>query len=293
MFRIDVDTKDVMTRLGDLHKQFPTVARNALNDTSFGLRGHMQELIRKTFKNPHPSTVRNVFVRKADKQNLRAIILFDQLYRKGLDEYMLAEIEGGGRSKKPSEVRFGRYWVPADKVNKGLLNKYGNVTGGKVQQILSRLGLFNTAGYNQNQTAASKAKLKGSKKSLEYFMLTSKRGGLIPGVYERVQQGTGFGAKTKKGLSAGAFQYGTRSGGVTRDKLGRITGHTSPKSSIQSIVQARGVKPVLLFTKQPQYKPIFPFFTSGQAYINKNLPNNINKEINWAIQKSWKQGGLF
>lgn len=274
-----MDAKDVLARLGDLRGQFPTVARNALNDTGFGLRAHMQEVMKKTFKTLNPSTVKNIFVRKADKQNLRVLVLFDQLYRKGVDEYMLPEIEGGGRSKKPSEVRFGRYWVPASKVNPDIMNKFGNVKGGKITQILSRLGLFKTSGYSMNETASSKFKRlkekENKKKALSYFMITSKRGGLIPGVYERIQTGKGFGGKTQKSLPAGAFQKGK-----TRGK-------------ISSVIQARGVKPVLLFTKQPQYKPIFPFFTSGQAYIDKNLPKNINKEINWAIQKSWKQGGLF
>lgn len=278
MFRIDLDTKDVLARLGDLRGQLPTVVRNALNDTAFGLRGHMQELIKKTFKNPHPSTIRNIFVRKADKQNLRALVLFDQLYRKGIDEYMLAEIEGGGRAKKPSEVRLGRYWVPATKANPGMLNKYGNVPGGKVQQILSRMGLFNDGGYDSNATANSRKKWSGKKKATEYFVMPFKAHGLLPGVYQRVATpGRGLHRTVQRSMGPGAFQKGNK-------KL------TSP---INNVVRARGVKPVLLFTKQPQYKPIFPFFTSGQAYINSNLPKNINKEINWAIQKAWKQGGLF
>jgi hypothetical protein len=291
MIRIEINTEAVKRQLGALQADMPTVCRNALNDTAFGLKAHLTDLMRKTFPTAAPSTIKNISVRKADKDNLRAMVFFDQLYRKGLDEYMMPLIEGGGRSMKPSEKRLGQYWIPAYKSNPGMLNKYGNVPGGKVQQILSRLGKFNTSGFNMNQTAASKAKRRGAGKTTEYFELDHRRGGLAPGIYQRIQSAAGFGAKTAKGLSAGAYQKGRRKVAV-RDSRGRITGYKTPDSKVSSVIRARGVKPVMLFVKQPRYSAMFPFFTSGQEYVDQTLPLKINTEIGWAIKRHMKRMGL-
>lgn len=308
MFRITVNSKDVLQRLGALSGQMPTVVRNALNDTAWGLRSHMQQLIKTTFPTAHPSTIRNVVVLQAGKQTkyydrrgvTTAVVLFDQLYRKGMDEYMLPLIEGGGRAMKPSESRMSNYWIPAYKANPGMLNKYGNVPGGKVQQILSRMGLFNEGGYNSNARSPGDRKKKwyGAKKETEYFVMRGRANGLLPGVYQRVvKPGQGLSRLRKRGLGDGAFQQSTPTfGKMVRDpKTGKYTSRQlllpSGKQGYTAI-RARGIKPVMIFTKQPQYRATFPFFTSGNQYINDNLPRNINKEINRVISKHFKGVGL-
>lgn len=260
---------DVLSMLDRLKtEKIPTAMRNGINDTAFGLKGHLSELIKNTFKTPHPSTVKNIFVKKASYQNMQATIWFDQLYRRGVDEYMLPLIMGGGRGYKPSENKLGRYFIPAYKSNgPRIMNKYGNIKGGLVQQVLSRLGKSELyAGSNSNETAASRARRSGRNKSIEYFMVggRDKVNGLAPGIYQRkTEAGAGLSPKVRRNLKSGAFQKGQ--GGVIR---------------------SRGVLPIMIFAnKQPTYKPMLPFFKSGNQYIAETLPKNIMKEIQYHLSK--------
>lgn len=269
MLRVDIKGLDeVQTMLTQLRvERIPTAARNAINDTAFGLKTHLSDLIKSTFKTPHPSTLKNIFVVKATKENLAARVRYDQLYRRGVDEYMLPLIEGGRRGMKPSESRLRSFLVPASRVNPAVLNKYGNITGGKMMQILSRLSKMETyAGAMQNITARSQARMAINKRSTEYFMVKpGQGGGLKPGIYQRtVKQGgfTSHGApRTVKGIS-GAKQRGG-SGNIV----------------------ARGALPVVLFTKAPSYRPMLPFFKSGEAFAMKALVANFKKEIQYHLSK--------
>ena len=267
MLRIDIKgMSEIQTMLTQLrYDKIPTAARNAINDTAFGLKSHLQNLIKTTFKSPHPATVKNIFAVKATKENLAARVRYDQLYRRGIDEYMMPLIEGGGRSMKPSESRLRSYLTPASRVNPGILNKYGNITGGKMMQILSRLSKMETyAGAMQNITARSQAKMAVGKRSTEYFMVKpGQGGGLKPGIYQRTAKQGGFtshGAPRAVKGKFGAKQVGSR-----------------------GTVVARGALPVLLFTKAPSYRPMLPFFKSGEEYARKALIANFTKEINYHL----------
>jgi hypothetical protein len=268
MIRIEVKgLEEVQTMLQQLRvEKIPTAARNAINDTAFGLKKHLQDLIQNTFKNPHPSTVKNIFVVKATKENMAARVRYDQLYRRGVDEYMLALIEGGGRTKKPSEIRLGSFLVPASRTNPGILNKYGNISGGKMMQVLSRLSKMETySGAMQNITARSQAKMAAGKRSTEYFMIKAgDKGGLKPGIYLRTAKRGGFTSHGAPRAVKGVFGA-KQQGGIV----------------------ARGALPVVLFTKAPSYRPMLPFFTSGTEYVNKALVTNFNKEIQYHLS----QGG--
>lgn len=302
MIRINIDTAAVRRQLGALQADMPTVCRNALNDTAFGLKKHLAELLKKTFPTANPSTVKNLFVMKATKDRLYTNVMFDQLYQQGwgLNEYMMPLIEGGGRVMKPSEKRMGRFWIPAYKTNPGMLNKYGNVPGGKVQQILSRMGLFNEGGYSSNARPADQRRKKwyGAKKETEYLMLPHGSGHLKAGVYQRyIKPGQGLAKATRAGLGDGAFQRGGdwRRGLIRNPITGRITGthyKYKPKTMTKTVIRARGLKPVMLFTKQPRYKAMFPFFTSGQQFVDATLPGKINTEIGWAIKRHMKRISL-
>lgn len=265
MIRIEVQgLAEVQTMLQQLRvEKIPTAARNAINDTAFGLKAHVQNLIKSSFKNPHPSTIKNVFVVKANKENLAARVRFDQLYKTGVDEYMLANIEGGSRAMKPSEQRLNRYYVPGIGAK---MNAYGNMTGGQVTQVLSRLGRFgDVAGYDMNETAKSKRLRSGTSKGTEYFIVTQPKGGLKPGVYQRTEKRGGYTA------------VGTQR--ATRGRTGAFQ-----KTEVGKVIKARGAVPVMVFTKgKPKYKVKFPFFKSSTEYVNKALVGNFNKEIQYHL----------
>jgi hypothetical protein len=262
-------------------EKIPSAVRNAVNDTAWGLRAKLQEEMQRVFPTVHPSTLKNVFVLAADKKTrsynrkgiYEAVVVFNQLYgsKGSVDEYMMKLIAGGGRSMKPSEDRLGRYWVPATKANPGLLNKWGNMPGGKVQQILSRMGLFNDGGYNSNATANSRKKWFGARKATEYVVIKRFTNVLQPGVYQRVvEQGRGLHGSVQRQIGAGAFQKGRQGG-----------------APINNIVRARGLKPIMLFTRKPQYKPSFPFFGVGNDFVNRTLPVKIAEQIALYTQKGF------
>jgi hypothetical protein len=246
--------------------QLPYAISKGLNDVAFAIRDKQVELISAVFDRPKPQTAKNIFVQKATKTNLRVRIHFDQIYNKGIDEYMTANIDGGNRLMKPSEKRLGTYYVPGDGAK---MDRYGNMQGGQITQILSRLGRFgDVAGYNTKQTLSSKLKRRGARKSLDYFMISQRRGGLAPGIYQRTQRtGTGFGGKTSKHLPAGAFQKGRGNGRVN------------------SVIQMRGVLPIMLFVKQaPVYKPVWPFFKAGQDIADTKLLPSVSNAIQLALR---------
>jgi hypothetical protein len=172
---------------------------------------------------------------------------------------------------KPSEQRLGRFYVPGKGAK---LDIYGNMQGGQITQILSRMGRFGDAnGWEMNQTAASKERLakqkkRTGKKSTEYFMVTDKVGGLLPGIYQRTATGPSIGGKTAKLVGAGSFQKGRERGGFF------------------SVVRSRGVMPVMVFTrKAPRYKAVWPFFVAGKQTIESRLPVNLRIAIDNEIQR--------
>lgn len=237
-----------------------------LNDVAFEIRTEQIKLISSTFKSPKPQTARNVFVKKATKSAPVAHIWFDQIYGKGgIDEYMEANISGGRRIMKPSEQRMGRFFVPGPGAK---MDAYGNMQGGQITQILSRLGRFGDAGFNANQTSASKAKRTGAKKTVEYFVVTTRRGGLAPGIYQRNQSSAGFGRKTAKNLPAGSFQRG------------------QTKGKFSSVIQGRGATAVVFFTKKgaPTYKAIWPFYKASQDVADAKLVPYIERAIEMMLR---------
>jgi hypothetical protein len=242
-------------------RQAPFALSVAMNDLAFMIRTKEMDTITQVFNNPKPQTVRNIRVRKATKDNLTAHISFHNIWDG--DEYIIPEIEGGTRTMKRSEKLFGRYFVPGAGAK---LDKYGSMLGSQITQIISQLKLFSERGYKMNETGNSRARRTGAKKSTEYFMITQTTGGLIPGVYQRIQSGTGFGGKTSKSLPVGSFQKGRSSG------------------KYASVIRSRGVIPVIIFVnKPPAYNKRFPFYEVGQQVIADNGHQVLAKAIDRAM----------
>jgi hypothetical protein len=237
---------------------------NYQNALAFGLGNYTKGRIREIFPTARPQTAKNVFVRKATASNGGAVVLFDQIYGKGLDEYMLPNIEGGKRTMKPSEQRLGRFYVPGAGAK---LDRYGNMKGGQITQILSRLGRFgDVAGYDMNQTARSRARRSGASKATEYFILTQPRGGLKPGIYQRTESHNGF---TSVGRARGA-----------RGRVGAFQAGTS------GMVRGRGAVPVMVFAQRaPSYRPVWPFFSDAEQWINNNFQRIAQETILREIEK--------
>jgi hypothetical protein len=152
-FTFELPVKQINRFLNNTNDQINYAVGKASNSVAFDIRRAEQETAKKVFKRPKPQTIRNFFVLKAKKSNNinrpLAKIIFDQIYNKGGHEYMLANVEGGGRPLKRSERRLGSYWRPTKDAD---LDAYGNIRGRQVIRILSQLRLFNEAGFTANAT---------------------------------------------------------------------------------------------------------------------------------------------
>lgn len=266
---IRIEMKGVQDVIRNLERmrsdQIPFATSKALNDTAKLVREKTIQTMRGVFDRPTPFTLNAFQIRPSTKSNLTAKVEFKH-ERLG---YMRTQVEGGVRGRKRSEsalqktgiMRSNQYWVPGKGAR---LNQHGNITGGQITQLLSVLQSAEmSSGYKANMTARSAKK---NRKPRDYFAVTKKRGGLVPGIYERVQSGAGFGAKTKKNLPFGTYQKGRS------------------KGKIASVIRARGVKPVLIFVDKAGYQKRLPFYDLSQKVVDRNFRRLFQEAAAYALK---------
>ena len=200
-FEVDPDgvTGRVFTALE--REQLPFACMQAANATAFGIRQKWADVMPRVFYRPTPLTQRAIVFEKATKAKPFAIVKVRDEAFKGTPpaRYLLAQVQGGQRLAKPFENRLaaqgilppGTHAVPGKGAR---LDAYGNLPGKDLNQILSQLGArFDPL---QNETATSRArrqKRQAKSNRSDYFALKQKRGGLRPGIYQRVRTGFGNG----------------------------------------------------------------------------------------------------
>ena len=142
----------------------------------------IQEM-KRVFDRPTPYTLNSLMITVATKTKPWAIVWFkDQAVN-----YLLPHIEGGSREQKRSEKWLSRsgamgvnkFLIPASRVQ----NKYGNITGGKITQIMSALH----AGPDVTQYRTPRSQ-KRKRNPPEYVVILRKPW-LHPGVYQRYASG--------------------------------------------------------------------------------------------------------
>lgn len=253
MFEVKIDDKQVIELMKRFPKQAGRAAERALDKTVVIIRDETQEYMRRRFERPTPYTMNSLKVTKTQRHNMVAYVWFKRPPRMS-KHYLLAQVEGGGRSFKGFDIAMGnKFFAPPSRpshiTGRGArLDKYGNITGGQIRQIMSVLKVAErSAGYSANITASS---AKRNRKPRDYVLLRTRHGRLAPGVYQRYQTGPGFGAKTKKTLPFGEWQKGKHKG---------------------SIIRAKGLVPVMFQIKQPRYPKRFPFYQIGAISARANF----------------------
>lgn len=245
-------------------KQIPFAMSKAINETAKEVKADLVSEMKKVFDRPTSYTLNSVFIKPATKRDLQATVGIKESGGKGTpaSKYLAPQVFGGSRRFKRSEralqmaglLPSGMYWS----IGKGAeLDAYGNIPGGKMTQILSVLKA--SVDTSQNMTARSRVK---NKKPRDFFVVTKKRGGLAPGVWERLP-GTGVEIKGHKGPNA--IQKGRQ------------------KGRFYSVIQGRRVRPILIFTKSPNYKPRFMFFETAQKTVDKVWLKNMGEAIRYAL----------
>jgi hypothetical protein len=174
-------------------KQVPFATSIALNETGKILVELNKRQMARAFKSPTRWTLNAFYFRRSSKSRL--FIKIERKWIQARKDYLLRQVEGGPRPKTGLERRLnaslGRsgFVVPTKYIRK---NRYGNVTAGQYQKILSGLKAQNDP--LQNETKSSGARKRRSRAARYFTPAAGSR--LSPGVYSR--QGR---AKPKKILA--------------------------------------------------------------------------------------------
>lgn len=154
-------------------KKFERAIKNALNDVVFMAKKDAGTRTQAVFDSPTPLTKNPALVDKAEKtpRGMEARVYlkgkWDMATKgSGPAEYLRAQITGGKRRDKRSErllkikgiLAQGYQTVPT----KAYRNRYGNITRGMIQKILSDLQAYSYSGTTeQNRPTFAYKKLKG------------------------------------------------------------------------------------------------------------------------------------
>lgn len=199
MITIKVDTSDATRWLNNLQrKQIPFAASVALNRTAQDVqRGLVSGM--SIFDRPKPFTLRGVYVDRSTKTNLTATIGLKTRDKGGpVNEYLAANIAGGGRVDKRSEILLRNAGIlpPGMQTRPGpdaRLDAYGNMSRGQIVQIISYFKAFGSVATSGRGRAGGtkSARLNASaRKTRTRAMFATQTG-----VYER-KRGTVLGLIT-------------------------------------------------------------------------------------------------
>lgn len=274
MIHIDIKgLKEVQQMLDAIPKQASRAAEIALDKTAKVIRDDIKAEMKSVFDRPVPYTINSLQVTPTHNHNMQASVWFKDPPRMG-QHYLVPQVEGGKRKLKGFErgVDLGKM-VPGKGAK---MDRYGNVSTGQIKQIMSVLSKAETsAGYSANITDRSR---KRNTKERDYVVIHRRNGRLLPGVYQRYQTGAGFGHKTKKTFTdrSRSYQKGNRKQAVRDPRTGRIVkwfGQDSvfwEGSRIQSVIRARGLKPILIQGRQGDaVKPLLDFYGVAHATFNR------------------------
>lgn len=263
--KITVETngfKAQFARLAGMQKQVTFAASRALNEVAKKVVIEENKAISSIFKGPTPRTQNAVKVFKgAKKDSLEVVVGIDDgagrssiksMGKKGTiypAKYLLAQVVGGIRAEKRFEKALisigamptGKYAVFAKRSN--ALDQYGNLSGAKLNQIITYFRKTKVDGYGGKMTDARKTKmmkgqLKGMKWGMAYFR-GGKDVGLPDGIWER-----------------------------------HYPNGTAGKSFI---------RPILIYVDPPNYRAIFKFSEIATSVVDREWKNDFNKALDMAL----------
>ena len=189
-------------------RDLPYIISRSINETAKVVKEAEITEMRRIFDRPTPFTLNSLYIYPSTKTRLRGEVnVKDQAAK-----YILPNVEGGPRTMKRSERYLASFYVPGKGAR---VNSYGNISPGQVMQILSVLK--RAPDRYQNITVQSKRR---NKKARDYFAIYTKKGRLLPGIYERMKT---------------------------------------------------GVKPIMMFIKEPKYKKLFRFYEIGKGVVALNF----------------------
>lgn len=176
-FKLSVHSniKDVKQQLSWVEKkQLPAATQWALNNTARKVKLAEQREMKRVLNSPKPFTTNAFWIKWAKKNNLEAIVKIKDQVSKGnaAATYLSPVIAGKARKHKGFErllmargqMPKGMYAVPSRTIKK---DRYGNVSTGMIQKILSGLGAQRKT--RLNPLVGSKRSRKGRSTLGKYF----------------------------------------------------------------------------------------------------------------------------
>lgn len=257
---VRIDIKGI-SGVEDMLKAVPGKAHRAcavaMNQTGKAIKEAEIVEMRRVFDRPVPFTLNSLQLTTASKSDLTAMVGFKSPARMG-QHYLVPQVEGGARKLKGFERGIGkREFVPGKGAR---LDRYGNVPGSQIVQIMSVLGkLGRYAGDNTNITARSR---KRNAKQRDYVFLPHSHGKLPPGIYQRFKVGGNVTAKRRR-IAQQVFDTRVKLG------LGGRRGFVNPsdkslsyeRGKVRAVIKARGLRPILIAGRTGHaVKPLLDFY---------------------------------
>lgn len=244
---ISVDTRAVERALSDMQRrQLPFATSVALNDTARDVQLALRQGT-SVFDRPSPKTVRGTRLTRSSKTNLVATVgLLTREDGVPVDEYLSAQVVGGSRADKRSELLLQRAGIlpPGKQTRPGSgarLDAYGNMSRGQIVQILSFFRTFGgvaTSGRARGRAGtvtASQAinrKQGAPRRALEFFVVREGQPGLATGIWQRT---------------------------------------------------GRQIKPVLIFIDAPNYRPRYDFAGIATKTVAARINANFDRALKRAL----------
>ena len=130
MFNMSVDTRAIERRLNSVAaKQLPFAVSQGINDVAGQIRDAEPAGLERDLDRPTPNTKRGLFVSRASKRKLTAVVGF----KRGQAGYLALQASGGTRKPKGRAIV-----VPVGQ----RLNKYGNMPRGSLRRALAKPNVF-------------------------------------------------------------------------------------------------------------------------------------------------------
>jgi len=257
---------DLLQRLGGMERQIPYAVANGQNTTARRVKDGLKTSMQAVFDRPTPFVLNSLQMTPARApRDLRSSVWFKDPPNLGTkDHFLLPQVRGGSRPKKPFEMGMGgRYVVPSIYTN---LDRYGNLGRGQITKLLSLSGGFHEVGFTMN--ARSRAKKK------EYFRLLKQKGKLPPGIYQRIDNGE---ARAR----AGRYLLGRAI--IKKEK---VKGGLKELRARTKDLYPRGLQPVVLFPKRtPTYRRRFDFYGLAERIVQTHYRRDVARSVEAEIAR--------
>jgi hypothetical protein len=195
--------QDVLDQLG--HDQLPFATALAVTRTAQLAKTAIWLGMRESFDRPTSFTLNSLFLKSATKVKPVAEIRVKDEASKSVppSKWLAPEIYGGARNAKRFEQRLryagilgpNQYALPGGAAK---LDAYGNMSKGQLVAILSDLQAHFDPKANSTAKSRKSRERRNSRQGKSggvYFAVTTRRGALRPGVYERTSFGFGSSAR--------------------------------------------------------------------------------------------------